>query len=438
MAGVRDAHIYRAGPWPLGIDNVSPEGALPVNEFGTRPTALRDAVNTDLSTLGHPRRRAGYTAATPGTLMHSLWAHDDCPFGLVVDDGVLHAVDNAGGVQSLGTAVGGAPLSYELIAGRVYFSNRSTSGLVDADLQVHDWAPEHPPGQPDVAASSGLALPEGQYQVAVTFVDALGRESGTGLAAAVEVAADGAVELTNIPQPLAAIAVNIYLTGPNDQVLRLHSTLAPGITAATLGHQADGRALGTQFLSAMPAGQHTCLFNGRHVVAEGRYLRWSPPMRYGMTDRARHVMPFPARIDLVVPAGGGGRSPGLYVASGNRTYWLAGDDPEAWSLQICRSAGAVPGVCLVPSAATMSESAGDQPVWLARDGQFVVGDAYGNVRAFRDGTAAVPDADRAAMLYRERDGLNQVVAGLRGARPQAMAVSDRATAHVIHNEVAMP
>lgn len=433
---VEDDALRGVGPWPLGISNTVREDRLPRDESGA-VRALREADNVDLDPSGTPRRRRGYTPAAVGALMHSLWSHDDCPFGLVVDDGLLHAVDRAGAVQSLGVAVGNAPLAYALIAGRVYFCNRSVSGLVDADLQVYPWAPEQPPGQPTVAATGGWALAEGQYQVAVTFVDALGRESGTGLAAAVDVPADGAVVLSDIPQPLAALAINVYLTDANDQVLRLHSTLPPGTTTETLVAPAAGRALGTQFLGTMPAGQAMCLFNGRQVVAEGRYLRWSPPLRYGLTDRAQHVLPLPTRIDMVAPAGGGGRSPGLYVASGNRTYWLAGDDPEGWSLAICRSAGAVPGsACMVPAAALGSEAAGDVPVWLTRDGQLASGDVYGNVRGFRENSAAIPDADHAALLFRAQDGLQQVVAGLRGPRNQAMAIGDRAVAHVIHNEVA--
>lgn len=434
MAGVNDRALKSLGSWPLGIANAVREDRLPQDENGVA-RALREADNVDLDASGTPRRRRGTTAAYAGTNMHSLWGDPNCPFALVVDDGALHTVDIAGDLASLGLGVGNSPLSCALIGDRVYLSNRVVSAMVDADLQVHAWAPEHPAGQPELAPATGLGLAAGQYQVAVTFVDVLGRESGTGAAATVDVPADGGVALTGIPQPVAALAVNVYMTDANDQVLRLHSVLPAGVTTATIGTEAQGRVLGTQFLSPMPAGQIVRLFNGRQLVADGQYLRWSPPMRYGMTDRRSAVIRFNAPIDLLEAPGSGAQGSGVFVAAGARTYWLAGADPEAWEPRIRRGCGAVPGAAAhVPGAALGLEDGAEALVWLARDGQLVVGAQGGTVMATREGTAAIDDAERAALLFRAEGGMQQVVAALRGPRPQAMAVRDRAVAHVIYED----
>lgn len=434
MAGVNDRALLSVGPWPLGIANAVPEDRLPRDENGVA-RALREADNVDLDASGTPRRRRGAAMFHQGALCHSLWADPNCPFGLFVDNGELHSLDLAGDAEPLGFAVGPSPLSYALIGERVYFSNRAVSGMIDAALQVRAWACEQPAGQPGVAAVPGYGLPAGQYQVAVTFVDALGRESGTTRAVALELPADHGIALTEIPQPQSAAAVLVYVTDSNDQVLRLHSTLAPGTTTLTISAAATGRVLSTQFLVPMPAGQAVRLFNGRQVVADGRYLRWSPPMRYGLTDPAQHVIPFNARIDLIEPAGGGGQSTGLYVAAGSRTYWLAGADPAAWEPRIRRSSGAVPGsACRAPGPALGFEDAEDVAVWLGRDGQFCVAGHGGAIQTPLQGRAAVDDAERAALLFRADDGIQQVVGALQGSRPQGLQVRDRAIAHVIYED----
>ncbi|HRO60513.1 MAG TPA: hypothetical protein PK177_15325, partial [Burkholderiaceae bacterium] len=233
MAGVRDGQLYKAGPWPRGVNNTAEEGALPENEYGTRPIALREAVNVDLTAQGRPRRRRGYAPAMSGALAHSGWRDSALPFGLYVDGGALKAVFDDLTTQDLGVDVGNAPVSYARINDRVFFSNNSVSGLITPDLQAWSWAPECPLGQPACAAATGYSLDKGMYQVAVTFTDLLGRESGAALAVQLDVGQDGGIELSNIPQPLDPVAtptVNFYATGADDQVLRLY-TSAPSMTA---------------------------------------------------------------------------------------------------------------------------------------------------------------------------------------------------------------
>ena len=408
---------------------------MPTSEAGA-PLALREADNVDLDNAGVPQRRRGHERFHQGTLCHSLWADDAWPFGLFVDNGELLLIDQSGGVEPVGVIVGNAPLSYAVINDRIYFSNRTTSGLIDGDLQAYAWAPECPAGQPAAAPVAGLGLPAGQYMVAVTFTDALGRESGSTLAATVDLLEGAGIALSQIPQPLDALRVNVYLSDANDQVLRLHSSLAPGVATVDIGAPARGRTMqdGVQFLSAMPAGQIVRLFSGRQYVAEGHRLRWSPPMRYGLTDRARHVIHFNAAIDLVEPIESRG-GPGLFVAAGNRTYWFDGPDPELWSQRIRMSSGAVPGSsCRVPGSAVGFEDPEDVVVWIARNGQFCIGGAGGGISQPKQRHAVVDSAERAATLYRAEDGIEQIVAAMRGPRAQGLAVVDRAIAHVIHDD----
>lgn len=432
MAGVADDDLRGVGPWPLGTVNATQQDRVPRAEDG-RPLGFRQGDNVDLDAAGVPRRRRGQDRFHAGALCHSLWTDDEFPVGLFVDNGALHAVDASGGVSSLGVTVGNAPLSYTKIGERVFYSNRTSSGMIDMALQRADWGPETPAGQPDLSLATGLALHPGQYQVAVTFIDALGRESGSTLAAAIELPAERGIALNNIPQPLTAVAIAVFLTDANDQVLRLHSVLPAGTTTLLIGQSAQGRALETQFLKPMPAGQIVGLLNGRQFVADGRNLRWSPPLRYGLTDPVRHVLRFADDIDLFAPVSEGA-SGGVFVAAGARTFYFAGNDPAAWALNIKKSTGAIPGsYCRIPGNALGLQDTERVPVWIATDGQVCIGGAGGGIATPKQGLALIDNADRAAVLFREEDGLQQFVAALRGPRQQGMAVRDKAVAHVIYD-----
>lgn len=435
MAGVRDRELGALGPWPAGINNVAGEDGLPVTEDGAA-IALRDAQNVDLDKSGWPRRRRGQELIHAGNLSHSLWSDDELEFGLYVDGGVLHALFADESRESLGVEVGSLPVSYALVNDRIFFTNRAVSGLVTMSLEVADWAPEQPGGVPNVASMAGYSLTRGQYQVAVTFTDLLGRESGCGRAVAIELADESGIQLTSIPQPgnpSATPLVNVYCTGPNDQVLRLATTIPAGITSGLIGSPAEGRALTTQFLVPLPAGQIVRHVNGRQFVAVGREVLYSEPMRYGLYHPVRNRIRFTKDVDLLEPAG----NEGLFVASGKRTYWLGGRDPGEFSQRIARMAGAVPGSgTRVPSNILGLETTEDVPVWLARSGHFCVGLPSGGIVVLKDGEAVVPSADRAAVMLRQQGGIQQLVAALRGPRAQGLAFGDRAVAHVIYDGAA--
>lgn len=444
MAGVSDKQLYRAGPWPLGIDNQTrQENALPVDEDGNR-VALREATNVDLDAQGWPSRRPGAAKILAGTLAHSLWSDDRITFGLWASDGQLKALLPGQTAQALGADVGNLPLSYTLINDRVYFSNRVACGLVDLQMQVWPWAPEQPGGQPLLAAVDGLSLYAGQYQVAITFSDALGRESGSTRAAAIQVGAGQGIALTAIPQPADAntLQVNVYLTAPDGKVPRLYARLPVGVTAATISQAAEGPPLDTisqaaggpldiLMLQAMPPGQLVAGGHGRLWVARGREVLWSPALRYGLWDPVSARMGYQADVDLLAPVGDGTAGAGLYVAAHRRVYWHAGAKPEDFTQAIVAHDGVVPGSAIfVPGDVLGLDSTAPVPVWLSRNGKHCIGLPGGQVVPIKN-NALVDDADRAAVLLRRQGGQSQLVTALRGPQEQAAAARDYAVVHLI-------
>lgn len=434
MAGVRDSQLFKSGPWPQGMNNLATEGRLPTDEFGRR-VALREAVNVDVTKEGQMRRRRGRGEAVFSCAMgHSLWSDPALDFGLFVDNGELCAMFATGERRSTGALVGHGELSYALVGDRVYYCGHGASGVIDSQFNHARWAPEFPAGQPTVAAVAGGGLPAGQYQLAVTFVEAGGRESGTTLAAVIDAPADCMLEVTDIPQPTdLSASIAVYVTEANGTSLYRYATLAAGETALQITSAPLGRVLTTGLLRPMPPGQIVRVFNGVQLVAVGSYLYWSPPMRYGTVDPARSGIPFHAEITLVEPVGAGESGAGVFVAAGARTYWLAGTKPADWNQAVAYASGAVPRSSVrVPGSVAGLDDASPITIWLARDGQFCRGLPGGKVLPMAPGRVAADDADSGAALYRYQDGIQQVVIALRGAKKQGLGVSDRAYARVIN------
>lgn len=434
---VRDENLRPAGPWPLGINNVATEGAMPTDEDGV-PRALREADNVDFDAGGRVQRRRGRARLLQGTLTHSLWSHALLQYGLFVDGGQLHVLHADERVEPLGIDVGLDPLSYALIGDRVFFSNTTLSGVLDVDQQKMDWAPEQPAGQPVLVLTNESALPCGQYQVAVTFVDRVGRESGSTLAAVIDVPEGAGLELTDIPLPLApdTVAVTVYVSAANDQVLRQYAVLPAGTRSGPVLSAGQGRALSTQFLQPLPPGHIVRGGHGRQFVASGQEVLWSEALRYGMFRSAVSRMRFAAPIDLMEPIGDGvPEGAGLYVATGARTYWFSGADPKEFTQVIARGSGVVPGSAVLVNGDVLGlDAANPVLLWLARDGHFCIGLPGGQIQVLKKGEAVVDDADRAAVLVRQQDGLSQFVAALRAPKAQSLAIGDRAVAHVIHRD----
>ncbi len=435
MARTPDTRVPKLGPWPLGINNLAPEGDLPRNEFGTRFIALREAQNVDLSKEGRLTRRPGYAGIHELELGHSLWSGPDMDFGLYVDNGQMHVLRSDESIEALGLFVGAYPLSYAQMGDRIFYTSRAGCGMLTLDTQAWSWGVEGPAGQPEVEAIDGYGLPPGQYQVAVTFTDVLGRESGTPRAVPVTVTEGQGILITGIPQPADpnVVRTNIYVTDANDQVLRRYAQNPSALSSAVITAQAAGVKLETQHLVPMPRGHIVRIHNGRQWVADGRNLRWSPTMRYGLTNPAEAVIRFDADIDMLEPVGEGDADAGIYVAAGSATYWFGGKNPAEFNKSRVSGHGAVPRSSVnVPGTALGQDTYDDVTVWLSRSGNYVLAGGNGKLTVLKASEAVMPDADSAASLFLARNGKKQIITTLRGARGNGLAVTDRAVAHVVH------
>ena len=432
MAGVRDKSLIALGAFPVGVNNTDEEGALPRDQDGNL-IAVREADNVNLSGAGKASTRDGYTEVFAGSACHSGWSDDYLPFGFYVDGSTLYAVHQDETREAVLTGLApGLPLSYARVNDVVLWTNEVQCGQIGTDLSADTWCTPHPHGQPTLALGADGALDAGRYQVAATFLDPRGRESGAARAVPIDVPANGAIVLSHIPQPPAGYRVRIYATSGQDGVLRAAVTLEAGITTYTLTQPPQGqpRTREAMLVMPMPPGQLTAVGAGRQFVARGKELLFSPTLRYGLFDPKKGRVGFVGRINMIAFVGDGTDGAGLFVADSKRTYFLAGPDPMAWRQVIASGYGALPGqIGWAPGDVWGLDTKQLLPVWQSRAGRLCVGLPGGgiyNPQPRDAGPDALFDAgDSAALLYRESGGDRRVISALRGAAPQALALRDR-------------
>lgn len=443
MAGVADTKPVELQAFG-GIDNLNPIDAL-------RKGAVREAVNVDLNTAGQAQLRGGYREAVPGVYGHSLFG---CSFGLVgVLDNAL--VVSAGTVASTHTVRAGmAPreLSYAELNGDVYWMN----GVEFGRIRGHDYADTRGwidnPGTPRASVTTNGGMAPGDYQVALTFTDADGRESGSDLANYLTVPAGGGIRLDDITYPADAVAVRIWVTDPNGgddeaglaTVLRHYRTLPAGLTYLTVGagNGPRGKVLETQFLTPLPPGQILRSHNARLWVAAGNTLHFGEASRYGLCH-PDNAFRFYAPIDLLEPVGQGQTS-GIFIAcggaggeAGGRTFWLTFADDKSSSRVVCYPHGAVPGSggC-APGKLFGLDTTGDVAFWVSWNGVFCVGLPTGQVLPLTEGQLAIPVGTRGAPLVREAKGLRQILMAMRGqVVGSGLAVGDAVATTIRRNGV---
>lgn len=441
MPGAKIPPPLRFAGWPGGVRNRGREESSPLSEMGTQ-TALRAARNVDLDDAGKPQRRPGRTNLST-TATHSLWAFSRFPYMLAVQEGQLVSIEPDGSAIELAAlaAPARARMAFAFGADSAYGTNGHDTLIVSPNGVAGPWATECPEGQPvaDVLAGAG-GLAAGTYQVAITHVDGDGRESGATLPVEVEVADDGGIRLTGFPVPQTdgPVWTRVYCSKPNGDTLYFVGSMPTGSAAYVIGAHESGAALDKLFLSALPAGQTVAFHAGRLYVGIENLLVWGEAMMHGLTNLTRNWMRYDTDVIQIAPVGQA-ESSGLFVSvaagsgrAAGRTYFLAGPDPKKAPRVVALPQGAVAGsLTYVDSKALGYDTRGDLPVWVTDDGQLAAGMPNGQIELLHEKNYVGPTQLSAASLaVREHNGLQHLVASLRGGMVNKMATTDTADAEV--------
>lgn len=375
----------------LGIDNVSDEFSLP-------PGSVRDAVNVTIDRDGTVERRDGRELALSGTF-HSMWT-DRSGRTYGVRNGVVCRFELSGTAVSY-TPIEIAPSVSLTTTGRVRFDENNgvviaclRGGLysIDSNDTVVSLSLPRPPA-PSLSASSSGGLYAGRYAVAVAWTRDL-EEGPLSPASFVDVNDGGGITVQlPVDDPRGVDSVRIYRTGPNGDVLMRAQDAPASMTSYSIGVQDLGRAATTQHLEPMPGGEIVRYWRGRLLVANGRVLRASLPMRYGLTDTRTDWVQFPSRIDIMVAVEGG-----VYIGTADGIVFLEGTTPGEWK-QVRKSARrALRGSDLLVRADLLGDKEpGDRwvAVWLAENG-FVVGTPDGRLIEQQAKRIRLPESETAA------------------------------------------
>lgn len=425
----------------IALDNIAASGIDNQNRETTLPAgAVRTALNVDIDKGGNSIRRQGTIRRITGTDCHSLWTDRAIDYALFVDNGTLFKLDfETALANAVATLQSNNKMSYCEFNGEVYYGNGADKGIVTNQGIYARWGLSLPPSPFAVGVQQGGGFAEGQYQVTYTYYDVNGIESGAPIATVVDVPANGSISLMNIPQNPDAEGVWVWLSSAHGDVLFRALQIPNGTTDVTFGKLECGEPLDKQFLdNPVPATQLTD-YKGRVWFSIQNFLFYTEAMAPHLYHPGHNFFVLPEQIIATMSV-----EDGLYIASSYRTWFLLGGDPRDMQLTMVNRKGVIPGTMLRAPAHVFGNAegafTGHVAFWWDTDGVPVIGGTSGRIKRLTDGSVELGNFTSGATVYRERDGIEQILASMEGQRIQSdnIHAGDSVVAEVIKGEVKLP
>jgi hypothetical protein len=416
-----------------GINNVQAPERLSFGGTGRSKqiaSELREALNVDIDDQQRARRRAGYVKIYTGTDCHSFWASGSDAY--FVEGNALQRLNSDFTATALRSDLQtGNRMSYLRVdTGETYYSDGYVLGSISGTGTASEWGLETPQ-LPSLSATAG-SLPAGRYSVTVSVQTSAGTESGARASATIDLASDGGILFSNLPNDSNADFVNIYMTPWNGDVLYLAKQVAMGTTSTTVTNTYDlTRQVPFQHMDRPIAGKFLEYYNGRIYFAVGNILYWTLPFAYHIVDYRENFVQFPEDITDVAAV-----DDGLYVGA-DKTYFLGGDKPQDFTVKDVTDDVIVSyTMVVVPASKVLKE--GDDPVvvWTGHRGVWVGGPG-GQITNITEDRYVPKSATEGTAVIRDRDGSDQYAALLKDqdGSPEGIYASDVAVAEVYRNGV---
>lgn len=375
------------GPYPAGMNNRQPDYALPDG-------ALRNGVNVDIDNRGYVSRRSGYSKVLGGLNVHSGWS---CAlWTLFVKSGRLNKLNTDNTSTELMPVAG--PVCYYFVADTVYFSDGAGAYKLLSSGQIVKWGID-PPSVSVLSVAAGV-LPAGTYLVATTFVGADGSESGASDVVSIIVSSPASIiVLLPFTTDKQVAHVRVYSSPANGELLYAIADIPVGVSSYTITADGQGKELDTIGIKAMPPGSAIDSYNGRMYVVSGTELWYSEPFAYDWLRPATNFFQFSDPISIIasVPTG-------FWVVA-DKTYFYTGMGPEQFVAYTKAEYGAPFGQSYhIPNSSDV--------VWYSDRGIIRAGDGVMNLQ---EENVATETGDSAAIIVRESDGIQQVVASIHNA-----------------------
>lgn len=410
-----------------GINNLS----RPEN---TDPSFLKEAVNIDISKDGSVHKRLGFSEVFTGTNSHSIWSNNtDCYF---VDGDVLKYLYSNFTTTNIKTDCYDR-IDYVELNGDVYFTSLSTTGILNGSA-YRQFGIDAPAGQPVLTEGSGF-LVEGRYQVAISYVDADGRESGTTLAGVIDVSDDSSITLSNLKSSDNAdvIYTRIYITTANGETLYYLGDTSDTTSSYIIGDVSHIiTPLDNLGIVSAPKGDLIAYYNGRIYIAVGNVIYASQPYSYEWFRISEDFLMFESDVTMMMPV-----ETGMYVGDSNKLYYLGGNDISTFKMvekEMCQPV--MYSNVKIPSGYIRIDNTPLGPKWLftANEGIYVCMNQGVMFNVTAD-NVAFPSSYEGSAAFIQQDGINKYVSLLKDQNTdgQNAAIGDLVTADIVRNGIVL-
>lgn len=263
---------------------------------------LSVADNVDVTKAGRIESREGFVKVLQSAASQGF-STNDFKRGYVVGGGLLHKINQSpASLSAIAAMTSSARCHWAELNNDVYLSNGVDFFRIQEDGAVSSWQLV-PPGPVTLSAVPGR-MDAGLYQVACTFIDETGRESGASTAQAIHLQAGQAISVAGIEQ--AAGVTRVYITPADSPVFGLASTTSS--TSIVWNDSPDmlGEALATMHMDGVPSGVTAiAMFKGRmyaamHLPAENTSVVWaSKPLQPHLFDLSEDFIMVPGEVRML-------------------------------------------------------------------------------------------------------------------------------------------
>ena len=395
----------KLGPF-LGMDNKLPTSKLvvPPKQNQAGGAYVRDALNVDLTAAGTFQRRGGVKLVAASTRASSLWS--DGITGYYADNGVLKSFDGTNVATVATLANPSAKVSMTVTPLGNVWTDSTFLCLISNGVSSNLSVPTPNP-TPRVSVTTGGALKAGMYTVAFARVNAASQRSAIVGFQTVSVLADGGA--INVTAASSTDSQVVYVSAPGGSVLYLEAVIYPGQTTATVPVlSSSGTPVDSRYETNMPAGAQVRYYRGRLLTVVNNLIYYSHPYNYGVTDPTQNFIALDDPVTLCEPT-----QDGVFLATAYNTWFLDGHDVATAELKPLAPYGAIPNTA-APEPNTLN-------LWWFTPRGAVRTTDQNTLEMKQDDHIAFGAASTGAALFREENGLSQVIAAVSNAAPTGAA-----------------
>lgn len=404
----------------MGVDNVhSPDARTfqPPGALEKRLPALVAATDVDLDDDGWAASRQ--PTAEVLDLEAALRGFSAIGLLLVHDEGKILQVNlDADPVDTTEIVAGlddDDPVQFLEFDGQVFWTTTSYAGRITDAGVPHNWGMQVPP-TPTLGSTTG-ALAAGRYQVACTYTDASGIESGAPQAAAVTVDGTKAITVTLTPNDDNATHVRVYVTGPDSDAFYWNKTVAVGALPTTItAYGVSTFPLEVQHMRGPIQGSGLFTMQRSIWTHRGKWAFPSHDLSPHLFDPTHEAVYVSAPIRAAAGLPGG-----VWLATERGLFFLRGDRLENMTVTRKDHEYYARGTKVLPGTKIPAAQSGDEVALFVNRRGLVICTADGRALPVTQENYTVGDVTekRASIAYVERDDLRQILIALTDTTPEA-------------------